>query len=149
MEGSRTKEWRRWHLLPRCPPSDRTCGKRRDSIIRHTRFHTYSEHNAQQRLPSCIMEVNTTYNHLLVIKTQPILAHLLRRSMITSVCRADVSVYLAFSLNWNLAHPDSAMISGATYVGVPHTVYKGPSTTVARPKSPSFNDLVPSGYSNT
>lgn len=41
------------------------------------------------------------------------------------------------------------MISGATYVGVPHTVYKGPSTTVARPKSPSFNDLVPSGYSDT
>lgn len=49
----------------------------------------------------------------------------------------------------NQAHPDSAMISGATYVGVPHTVYKGPSTTVARPKSPSFNDFVPSGYSNT
>ncbi|TNN89560.1 hypothetical protein EYF80_000163 [Liparis tanakae] len=47
------------------------------------------------------------------------------------------------------AYPDSEMISGATYVGVPHTVYRGPSTTVARPKSPSFNDLVPSGYSNT
>lgn len=41
------------------------------------------------------------------------------------------------------------MISGATYVGVPHTVYSGPSTTVARPKSPSFSDLVPSGYSHT
>lgn len=41
------------------------------------------------------------------------------------------------------------MISGATYVGVPQTVYSGPSTTVAKPKSPSFNDLVPSGYSQT
>lgn len=41
------------------------------------------------------------------------------------------------------------MISGATYVGVPHTVCSGPSTTVARPKSPSFSDLAPSGYSNT
>lgn len=47
------------------------------------------------------------------------------------------------------SHPDSAMISGATYVGVPHTVYKGPSTAVASPKSPSFSDLVPSGRSNT
>lgn len=46
-------------------------------------------------------------------------------------------------------HPVSAMISGATYVGVPQTVYKGPSTIVASPKSPSFKDLVPSGYSHT
>jgi len=46
-------------------------------------------------------------------------------------------------------HPVSAMISGATYVGVPQTVYKGPSTTVASPKSPSFKDLVPSAYSHT
>lgn len=28
-------------------------------------------------------------------------------------------------------------------------MYSGPSTTVARPKSPSFSDLVPSGYSHT
>lgn len=47
------------------------------------------------------------------------------------------------------SYPVSAMISGATYVGVPQTVYSGPSTTVAKPKSPSFSDLVPSGYSHT
>lgn len=47
------------------------------------------------------------------------------------------------------SYPVSAIISGATYVGVPQTVYKGPSTTVASPKSPSFKDLVPSGYSHT
>lgn len=41
-------------------------------------------------------------------------------------------------------YPVSAMISGATYVGVPQTVYRGPSTIVARPKSPSFRDLLPS-----
>lgn len=53
---------------------------------------------------------------------------------------------------WNqllILYPVSAIISGATYVGVPHTVYKGPSTTVASPKSPSFNDLLPSWCSYT
>lgn len=55
----------------------------------------------------------------------------------------DNSVYKS------VPHPVSAMISGATYVGVPQTVYSGPSTTVAKPKSPNFNDLVPSGYSHT
>lgn len=34
-------------------------------------------------------------------------------------------------------------------MGVPQTVYSGPSTTVAKPKSPSFKDLVPLGYSHT
>lgn len=46
-------------------------------------------------------------------------------------------------------HPVSAMISGATYVGVPQTVYRGPSTMVASPKSPSFSDLLPSWCSYT
>lgn len=46
-------------------------------------------------------------------------------------------------------YPVSAMISGATYVGVPQTVYRGPSTIVARPKSPSFRDLLPSWCSYT
>ena len=62
---------------------------------------------------------------------------------------AVTSEKLNYILPKHPSYPDSEMISGATYVGVPHTVYKGPSTTVARPKSPSFNDLVPSGYSNT
>lgn len=46
-------------------------------------------------------------------------------------------------------YPVSAMISGATYVGVPQTVYRGPSTMVARPKSPNFRDLLPSWCSYT
>ena len=66
---------------------------------------------------------------------------------------SSVSVHLSWPSSSSpsrlLSHPVSAMISGATYVGVPHTVYSGPSTTVARPKSPSFRDLVPSGYSHT
>lgn len=46
-------------------------------------------------------------------------------------------------------YPVSAMISGATYVGVPQTVYRGPSTMVARPKSPNLSDLLPSWCSYT
>lgn len=38
-------------------------------------------------------------------------------------------------------YPDSAKISGATYVGVPHTVYKGLFTSHAKPKSPNFKIL--------
>lgn len=34
-------------------------------------------------------------------------------------------------------------------MGVPQTVYSGPSTTVAKPKSPNFKDFVPLGYSHT
>lgn len=36
-------------------------------------------------------------------------------------------------------YPDSAKISGATYVGVPQTVYSGLVTSQAKPKSASFN----------
>lgn len=39
--------------------------------------------------------------------------------------------------------PVSASISGATYVGVPHTVKTGSVTTMANPKSASFRLILP------
>ena len=46
-------------------------------------------------------------------------------------------------------YPVSARTSGATYVGVPHTTYSVCVASHANPKSPSFNDLVPSSCGQT
>ena len=57
----------------------------------------------------------------------------------------DISIT---ELEWK-TYPDSSRISGATYVGVPHTKNIGDFTSTANPKSASFTDFVPKTVSKT